>query len=351
MEKTMFDKTFREFCRYLVASFLAVSGLSPVVQPAWSHEAAVNHAANTPKVFRTVPTGTPTDKPGRNMQFLCIDELTQYNGGAAPVYTQTTSPWVHGLDVVVSEIPYVEGHVRWLSHRFRTKLDWYTRRFIGNGLPTHITGEFPVQEGTAAYPYYHAAPAGAPYYTADKIPIAPYKLDITVPRSPIYHGVPTCISQLVSGVATQTGAVWHANIAPANGFVDPIAALPTDECFGHPYDTQYHYHGWSWKCFPNQGRADSHSPLFGYALDGFGIYGPRGDGGKLLKNAELDECHGHFGWISWDGQKRYMYHYHLNSEFPYGPGCLRGRVLAKVNDATLSQFAVHRHAEARETNR
>jgi hypothetical protein len=27
-----------------------------------------------------------------------------------------------------------------------------------------------------------------------------------------------------------------------------------------------------------------------------------------------------------------MYHYHLNSEFPYGPGCLRGRPLMNVNN-------------------
>ena len=94
--------------------------------------------------------------------------------------------------------------------------------------------------------------------------------------------------------------------------------------WGHPYATQYHYHGYSWKCFPNQGVTYQHSPLFGYAMDGFGVYGPRGDGGILLKNADLDECHGHFGRIKWDGQFRNMYHYHVNNEFPYGPGCYRG---------------------------
>lgn len=31
----------------------------------------------------------------------------------------------------------------------------------------------------------------------------------------------------------------------------------------------------------------------GYALDGFGIFGPRSLGGKLVTNADLDECHGH----------------------------------------------------------
>ena len=86
----------------------------------------------------------------------------------------------------------------------------------------------------------------------------------------------------------------------------------------------YYYHGYSWKCFPNLGSTRQHSPLLGYALDGFGIYGPRGDGGKLLTNNDLDACHGHMGIIDWDGNLQYMYHYHLNTEFPYGPGCFRG---------------------------
>lgn len=40
--------------------------------------------------------------------------------------------------------------------------------------------------------------------------------------------------------------------------------------------------------FPNQGTT-GHSPLFGYALDGFGIYGPRGEDGKMMTNAKLDK--------------------------------------------------------------
>lgn len=334
---------FRKLFRNAMAGVFAVASVASGMQPAMSHEASARLPSGNPQVFRTVPTGTPTDRPGRGLQFLCVNELTLYNGGKPPVFTETTNPWVHGLNIVLSEIPYVEGHVTWNS-RFRTLLGWTTRRFIGNGLPTHVTGEFPVQEGTPAYPYYNAAPVPPPYNTADKIPIAPYRLDLTIPRSPVYHDIPTCISQLVSGIATQTGAVWHVNIALGDGWVDPIAALPTDECFGHPFDTQYHYHGWSWKCFPHQGNPKEHSPLFGYALDGFGIYGPRGDKGKLLTNADLDECHGHFGWIKWDGHKRYMYHYHLNGEFPYGPGCLRGRPLQHVNDAMLKSFAIHKDA-------
>lgn len=332
-------RALRVFCRDLVPGLLVMTFVITSARLAMGHDAAETQASSNPAVFKTVPAGTPTDRPGRGLQFLCIDEVTELNGGIAPVYSEVDNPWVDGLSVIVSEIPYVEGRVMWPDRQFQTIRGLYTRRFVGNGLPNHVTGEFPVRKGSAAYPYYNAAPASAPYETSDKIPIAAYDLDITVPRWPVYFGKPVCISQLISGVATQTGVVWHANIAPANGWVDPIAALPTDECFGHPYDTEYHYHGWSWKCFPNQGSAKKHSPLFGYALDGFGIYGPRGDGGKLLKNSDLDECHGHFGTVEWEGYKRHMYHYHLNSEFPYGPGCLKGRPLANVNKAMFERFA------------
>ena len=277
--------------------------------------------------FITPGTGTATAFPARNQTFLCLAFLP-----LAPTdinLTATTTPWMQGNKVISSKIPFVEGAVDWnkvpgAHPEFRTWVEDGQRRFKGNGIPNHPTGVFAVQEGTAAYPYYAAAPAEG-YSSAAAIPIGPYDLDVTVPANPVYSETPSCISDLVFGVVTQTGAVWHANIAYAGVWVDPIAALPHDKCWGHPYAQQYHYHGFSWKCFPRQGDAEKHSPLFGYALDGFGIYGPRGDEGKLLRNVDLDECHGHVGRIEWDGKWKTMYHYHLNNEYPYGPGCYRGK--------------------------
>ncbi len=280
-----------------------------------------------PELFTTPSTGTGTAAPQRNAHFLCLAAIP-----LAPSdinLTATTTPWVQGNKVVASKIAFVEGAVDWnkvpnARPEFRTWVQGGQRRFKGNGIPNHPTGVFPVQAGTPAYPYYAAAPAPG-YSSAAAIPIGPYDLDVTVPANPVYSETPICISDLVTGVVTQTGAVWHANIAYAGVWVDPIAALPVDKCWGHPYNEQYHYHGFSWKCFPRQGDAEKHSPLFGYAMDGFGIYGPRGEDGKWLRNADLDECHGHVGRIEWDGKWRTMYHYHLNNEFPYGPGCYRGK--------------------------
>lgn len=284
------------------------------------------HSAG-PEFFVTPRTGTGIDVPTRNQQFLCLSVIPLAPSDIS--LTEATTPWVQGRKVIPSKIAYVDGAVDWnkvpdAKPAFRTWVKDGKRRFKGNGIPNHPTGVFPVQPGTAAYPYYAAAPA-PPYSSAAEIPIAPYDLDVTVPANPVYSDTPFCIPEIVTGVVTQTGATWHANIAYAGVWVDPIAALPIDRCWGHPYDKQYHYHGFSWKCFPHQGDAKKHSPLFGYAMDGFGVYGPRGDDGKWLRNADLDECHGHVGRIKWDGKWRTMYHYHLNNEYPYGPGCYRGK--------------------------
>ena len=74
----------------------------------------------------------------------------------------------------------------------------------------------------------------------------------------------------------------------------------------------------------DKGKPGKPSPLVGYALDGFGIYGPRGADGKLVTNADLDECHGRVGEVMFNGKKQMMYHYVLNNEYPYSVGCFRG---------------------------
>lgn len=168
------------------------------------------------------------------------------------------------------------------------------------------------------------------YPNAAAIPIKPWNLDVTVPRDPTVVAQPTCIDQLTTGMAL-AGGTFHLEVATdaEDRAVDPNAALPLDRCWGHPYETQYHYHGPSQTCFgkgagrPERGAA-GHSPLVGCAIDGFGIYGPRGEDGRIVRNKDLDVCHGHTHAIMWDGKKVVMYHYHLNGECPYSIGCFRG---------------------------
>jgi hypothetical protein len=87
----------------------------------------------------------------------------------------------------------------------------------------------------------------------------------------------------------------------------------------------YHYHSLT-SCLADPGSG--HSALLGYARDGFGIYGVRGETGAIVTDADLDECHGHTHAITWNGQSVSMYHYHATYEYPYTLGCFRGTPIA-----------------------
>jgi len=273
--------------------------------------------------------------PGKGQQY--INPILAALGKITDGMIQVATPWtdLNTNIITISKIPFVEGSNDASFYDpagsvFVEKIDVVadTRTFTGNGLPRTKMGTFPVQEGTLAYPYYHALP-GSPTvstYTADRIGIKPYNLKSTLPLNPRETGY-HFISSLIVGI-TLTGAVWHieyANDANDN-WVSPIQALPNDQCFGHPYNEQYHLHGYSWKCFPNQGTSGQ-SPVVGFALDGFPITGPRAADGHMMTNAELDQCHGTKSEITMpDGTLKNTYHYVLNREYPYSVGCFRGTV-------------------------
>jgi hypothetical protein len=304
----------------LAMAALLIAGCGSTDPTGGTPEGPTVDPADPPTLLRTPATGTGINQAARNTINLCPRPPLK----VFPPLNRPSTPWVDGNAVVVSKIPYVEGAVS-MKSEFAVTETATERRLKGNGLPDHPYGTFPVQKGTAAYDYYAAIPV-EDYGTAAEIPVAAYDLDVTLPKDPQVNAEPTCVKSIFVGVVTQTGAAWHLDIAfdAQKHLLDPIAALPMDQCWGHPYATQYHYHGYSWKCFPNQGDAGEHSPLFGYAIDGFGVFGPRGEGGKLVSNDDLDECHGHTHTIEWDGVMKEMYHYHVNNQYPYSIGCFRG---------------------------
>jgi hypothetical protein len=103
-----------------------------------------------------------------------------------------------------------------------------------------------------------------------------------------------------------------------------------DRCDGHPQVTgQYHYHSLP-GCIRDRRSRSSHSRLLGWALDGFGIYGRRGRGGKRMTTAQLDACHGHTHKITWRGRRVRLYHYHATLDFPYMAGCFRGKPITRA---------------------
>jgi len=282
----------------------------------------------------TSANGTSTQVCATNG--LCISALFTFAASVASKLSQAATSWTNTATnvITIAQIPFVEGavtasQISSAGSVFSMTSDAQFRYFKGNGLPSTPMGNFPVQSGTAAYPYYAALPGGTDprtgqaYSSSAAISISPYDLTSTLPVNPVMTGF-NPINSLIVGI-TLTGTVWHVEVAndASGNWYSPINALPTDQCFGHPYSQQYHLHGYSWKCFPNQGTSGP-SPLFGYALDGFGIYGPRGEDGNMITNAQLDQCHGHVAPVLWNGSMQAIYHYHLNREYPFSVGCFRG---------------------------
>lgn len=233
---------------------------------------------------------------------------TQFNGGGA----FQSGDWIHTdgtFDATAK--PSIDGSVTWPSS-FTITLQGDVRVVSSNDLPNHPTGQYPVAQSDDAYNY-------------DRNPNSIQAQSITwnLPANPTIAASPTCLSMGAVGILL-TGSVFF-NALDAGGR-DAVAHELQDNCGGHPQlEGMYHYHSLT-SCIEDAGTG--HSALVGYALDGFGIYGVRGENGETLTNADLDQCHGHTHVIEWDGQQVEMYHYHMTNEYPYTIGCFMGTPVA-----------------------
>ena len=206
-----------------------------------------------------------------------------------------------------SNKPVTEGEIYWPS-KIDIRLVDGKRRVTGNDLPKHATGTFPIAPGSAAY-----------RYDTNPNSISAQEVLMELPGAPALAQASSCLPGGAIGMLL-TGSLLF-NALDANG-EDAVAHEIQDNCQGHPQRSgAYHYHSLT-TCQADQGSG--HSLLIGYAFDGFGIFGRRGENGKLLSNADLDECHGHTHVISWDGKMVSMYHYHATWEYPYTLGCFKG---------------------------
>lgn len=206
----------------------------------------------------------------------------------------------------------VDGNVVWDNFKFEINLNGNLRQIIGNSLPDHQTGIFPVRQEDDAYDY-------------DRNPnaIKEIKIVFNLPANPLLAAAPSCLPMNIIGVMKTGAALFNAVDEAGN---DAVAHEIQDKCDGHPEQAgRYHYHNLS-RCIEDSAE-NKHSELIGYALDGFGIYGKRGENGQELSNRDLDECHGHTHEILWDNQKIALYHYHATAEYPYTIGCLKGELI------------------------
>jgi len=131
---------------------------------------------------------------------------------------------------------------------------------------------------------------------------------------------------------------------------DPVYNEILDSCLGHTAQRgDYHYHAFELSCLSLNIGNYKESPILGYALDGFPIYGPYGcldekcseiiefqsswvktgdpttyawDNYQYVENNSLiylDQCNGRY-------DEKLGYHYRATENFPYLLGCYSGEV-------------------------
>jgi hypothetical protein len=258
--------------------------------------------------------GAVSSEPATGSVFSC---QTTFNGGGA----FEDGPWIDaeaGTWDVTSKLS-VQGSVRW-NAVFDGTVGARSTELEGNGLPTTPTGTFPVRSSDPAYAY-------------DRNPntIKGYTLDVVLPSAPKVANTATCVGGTI-GVSVLGAPIYSAFDAAGR---DAVAHEVQDACDGHPERTgQYHFHSLS-DCWSDTDGFDD--GLFGYALDGFGIYVERDADGQLLASDDLDECHGRTSEITWHGEQVEMYHYVATADFPYLVGCYRGTPITSATGLNIGR--------------
>jgi hypothetical protein len=260
--------------------------------------------------LKALPLGdgkTSTAGPRQGYVYEC--QVMQGGGGAFQ-----DGPWIHGSTFDETAKAVVPGAVSWPG-TVSFKVQGQRLVIRGNGLPVKsTTGTFPIPSASEAYKY-------------DRNPnsVSGQTVLYSLPLHPQAAKKPSCLSGGPVGIAVNGVAIEDALDGENR---DAVAHEVQDSCQGHPQQGgRYHYHNIP-SCLygSNSKRA---SRLVGYALDGYPIYGPRGAGGRLYSDADLDACHGLTSWVTLRSKRVKIYHYVATLEYPYTLGCYHGTPLAQ----------------------
>ncbi|WP_419908044.1 YHYH protein [Hoeflea sp.] len=249
--------------------------------------------------------GKISNEPRTGYVFSCQQRFSPNTPGA-----HTSGAWL-GTDTWDPEKKvHVSGSVSWPAE---ISIDRQGEKRVvrANNLPTHPTGTFPIERNDPAYQY-------------DRNPgrITEQNILLELPAVPQIASAPSCVPMGMVGFSLTNAAQYTALDARGD---DAPAHEMQDRCGGHPQEFgQYHYHNMTPCIDDTRSQPGGHSDLVGYAMDGFGMFGKYGEGGKKLTNSDLDACHGHSHAINWDGEERTLYHYHMTDEYPYSIGCFMG---------------------------
>lgn len=248
--------------------------------------------------------------PAVGALWLCAVPTDGRGNSDASAWTNADGSWDF------TRKPTVDGQAMWDSELAITVDDQGDRHVTGNSLPSTPTGIFPIDPASTAYQY-------------DRNPshIAARTVNLTFPAMPQVSSVIRCVPYGPTGISLTGNAIYHG--ASTLG-TDASAYEMLDTCGGQSDGTYTYHTHYLTDCLLDalDSCTTGHSALMGYILDGFGIYGPRGEDGQILTSQDLDECHGHTHPVTWDGQMVAMYHYHWTYDFPYNVGCFKGTPIA-----------------------
>ncbi|MEM6566501.1 MAG: YHYH protein [Pseudomonadota bacterium] len=159
------------------------------------------------------------------------------------------------------------------------------------------------------------------------VPDEDVEMTVLLPVTPVMAETPTDLGTVSQAGIALNGAPIFAD-APSVQDTGNLPAL--DLCGGH-IDPGGWYH-WHATATDIQGLLDAEgieatcglaqdpTALFGYAFDGFGMYGTQDPDGAVP--TDLDACNGHVGPVP--GSDEEVYHYHATNTFPNLPACLVG---------------------------
>lgn len=145
-----------------------------------------------------------------------------------------------------------------------------------------------------------------------------------LPLKPQLAGKITTVPMGPIGMALNGVVFFNPFEAGGMNAVEGYSEVWLDSCCGHPQQHGvYHYHKYP-SCvkspFSDDGK--QHSPIIGFAWDGFPIYGPYEESGVMARDLKgqvaLDVCNGH-------SDPERGYHYHVTpGRFPYVIGGYAG---------------------------
>jgi len=130
-----------------------------------------------------------------------------------------------------------------------------------------------------------------------------------------YHIPPQCFLKTM-GIATPEDSEWWIHDQHAAGKDQTVAQIKARS--GHDkYVRDFTEMAEQWP------KTSNPSPVIGFARDGYPIYGPYDESGKVMRGmwygSDLDECNGR---VNINGE----YGYYLTVDPPFAPPCLRGEV-------------------------